>query len=229
LSVISKRLECIIDYINDDVVADVACDHAYISIGAVTRGRAGRAVACDINQFSVDKAVRNVARFGLDGKIEVRLADGLCGVLPCEADVVVAAGVGGRLICDILRRDIDKTKQFAKYILQPQRDVSLVRRFLHEIGFRICAEDVVYDNGQYYFVIEAVDGCDAVYTDAEYIFGKIPLENGNAVLKDYIERKLLQMSMYETNDKTVIRNSNKAIPELAEKMNIYKEALRWLS
>jgi len=213
---VSKRLQTIVDYINVQTIADIACDHAYISIAALQSGAARRSVACDINAFSIEKAKKNILACGLSGSIETRLANGIRGLLPSEVDTVIIAGVGGRLICEILEYDIEKTKSFNRFIIQPQRDAQLTRRCLHRAGFLICDEDMVFDGGIYYPVIIAERGNEPPYTDIQYTFGKIPLENKHLVLKDHISLKLRQL-----------KDIN--IPELNEKIELYEEALRWLS
>jgi len=213
---VSKRLARIVSYINAETIADVACDHAYISVAALQKGAARRAIACDINAASVEKARKNILDQRLSDKIESRQANGLCGLSHSEADTVIIAGVGGRLICDILNNDTEKTKSFARFILQPQRDAQLTRKSLHAAGFMICDEDMIFDGGIYYPIIEAAQGAERPYTDIEYLFGKIPLEGGDPVLKEYIILKLRQIEN--------IKN-----PEIEEKIKVYKEALEWLS
>ena len=99
-----KRLETIIERMPaSGCIADIGCDHAYVAIEAVRRGKAARALACDVRKGPLQQAAEHILCAGLAGKIETRLSDGLEKVAPGEADCVIIAGMGGPLMERILQ------------------------------------------------------------------------------------------------------------------------------
>ena len=61
-----------------------------------------QAVAMDINQGPLLRATENIRRYGLTGRIETRLSDGLEKLQTGEADTILIAGMGGLLMVRIL-------------------------------------------------------------------------------------------------------------------------------
>ena len=130
-----KRLETIIERMPDSgCLADIGCDHAYVAIEAVRRGRAARALACDVRKGPLQQAAEHILCAGLAGKIETRLSDGLEKVAPGEADTVVVAGMGGPLMERILQ---GRLGDFAHFVLSPQSEIPHFRRFLLAEGMQI--------------------------------------------------------------------------------------------
>lgn len=74
---------------------------------------------------------------------------------PEDADVMIAAGMGGRLTIRILSDVPKKTARLSYVVLEPQSEVWLVRRWLWENGFVIVDEDMVFEDGKFYPVIRA--------------------------------------------------------------------------
>lgn len=83
-------------------LADVGTDHAYIPIYLMQNGVIPQAVAMDINQGPLLRATENIRRYGLTGRIETRLSDGLEKLQAGEADTILIAGMGGLLMVRIL-------------------------------------------------------------------------------------------------------------------------------
>ena len=78
----SMRLVTIADMLGADgfrpkAVADVGCDHGYISIYLVQSGIADSAIAMDVRKGPLSGAAGNISEYGLDGSIVTRLSDGL--------------------------------------------------------------------------------------------------------------------------------------------------------
>lgn len=149
--ILSKRLKAVTDLLPDgNVVADVGCDHGYISISLVESGRYKKAIAMDVRKGPLAIAKENIAKEGLSDRIETRLSDGLAGVNVNEADAAVIAGMGGQLLIGILNRSIDKVREMDYLVLQPQSDINLVREYLRKNNLQILKENMVKDEGKYY-------------------------------------------------------------------------------
>lgn len=155
---LSKRLQMVANCVsNKSLVADVGCDHAYISIHLVENEIALHSIALDINEGPLRKAQENVKEYGYEDKIEVRLSNGLNKLSPGEVNSIVIAGMGGILMVQILSEGSQSVAMAKELILQPQSEVEKVREYLHNIGFGIRKEDMCIDDGKYYVVIHAIN------------------------------------------------------------------------
>lgn len=188
-----KRLETIIERMPDSgCLADVGCDHAYVAIEAVRRGRAARALACDVRKGPLQQAAEHILCAGLAGKIETRLSDGLEKVAPGEADTVVVAGMGGPLMERILQ---GRLEDFAHFVLSPQSEIPHFRRFLLAEGMQIDEETMLIDEGKYYVILNVSQRADAASSDSMYVteedflYGGCLLRRLDPVLKSFLEKE----------------------------------------
>ncbi|MBR1670494.1 MAG: SAM-dependent methyltransferase [Butyrivibrio sp.] len=134
-----------------ECTADVGCDHGYISMYLALAGISDRGIAMDVREGPLSAAEGNIRSSSLADRISTRLSDGLTNLSPGEADSVVIAGMGGRVITRILA-DSDLNGLGIKMgVLQPQSEIYDFRKFLHERNFFIEDERVVFDDGKYYF------------------------------------------------------------------------------
>lgn len=151
---LSKRLSAVAAFVADgNRLCDVGCDHAFLPIALVESGRIPSAIAMDVREGPLAIAERNVAEAGLDGRIETRLSDGLEMLRSGEADTILLAGMGGRLMLDILARGIEVARTAQEWVLQPQSEVAEVRRWLRLSGFAVVDEEMVCERGKYYVVL----------------------------------------------------------------------------
>ena len=188
-----KRLETIIERMpTSGCLADVGCDHAYVAIEAVRRGRAARALACDVRKGPLQQAAEHILCAGLAGKIETRLSDGLKQVAPGEADTVVVAGMGGPLMERILQ---GRLGDFAHFVLSPQSEIPHFRRFLLAEGMQIDEETMLIDEGKYYVILNVSQRADAAFSDSMYVteedflYGGCLLRRLDPVLKSFLEKE----------------------------------------
>lgn len=160
--VLSKRLQMLAEMVTrGNTVADVGCDHAFLSVYLVQKGISPRVLAMDVRKGPLAAAREHIESSGLNTYIETRLSDGVEKLEIGEAETLVCAGMGGRLMERILRAHMEKTRSMRELILQPQSELKEFRMFLHREGFRILAEDAVYEEGKYYFAMKAVYAGDA--------------------------------------------------------------------
>ncbi|MGN0165186.1 MAG: tRNA (adenine(22)-N(1))-methyltransferase [Lachnospiraceae bacterium] len=194
---LSKRLTMISNICQPaTVLADVGCDHAYLSIHMIETEKVKTAIAMDLREGPLAKAQENVSMYGFEEKIQLRLSDGLKKLEKNEADLVLISGMGGILICDILKNGWEKLGNNVQLVLQPQSDMSLLRHFLHDRGMVIKEEKMCIDDGKYYTCMRAVFGDVVPYENSyEYEFGKLLIDNKDEVLKQYLESKLSKTKM----------------------------------
>jgi len=155
--VLSKRLRAVADMVTrGNRVCDVGCDHGYVPIYLVRQGISPGVLAMDVREGPLGAAREHVAGEKLEDRIETRLSDGLHNYNIGEAQTLVCAGMGGRLMRRILEADRDKAASFRELILQPQSELEQFRRFLRESGYLVRDEQILEEDGKYYQVIRAV-------------------------------------------------------------------------
>ncbi|WP_310604990.1 tRNA (adenine(22)-N(1))-methyltransferase [Anaerosporobacter sp.] len=189
---ISKRLGAAVALVSKKSrVADIGCDHAYTSIYLVENGIASKVIACDINKGPLQRAKENIARFGYSATIETRLSDGAKEIKPGEVDTLLISGMGGALVVKILSDSKEVVDTCSELILQPQSEIFLVRRYLHEIGYQIVEEDMLIDEGKYYVMMRAIkaENRQEYSEEAYYQYGAKLLENKNEILHQFLNKE----------------------------------------
>ena len=138
---LSKRLRAVAAFVQQGSrLADVGSDHAYLPLFLVEKGIIDYAVAGEVVQGPYQSALTNVAQAGKEKLIQVRLANGLSAIESSDQiDTITIAGMGGRLIADILEAGMDKLVGVQRLILQPNNREDELRIWLQEQDFQIVA------------------------------------------------------------------------------------------
>lgn len=163
--------------------ADVGCDHGYVSMYLVLSGISKSAIAMDLRKGPLSAARNNVAEFGIADKVQVRLSDGLLALSDGEADSLVIAGMGGKLMLSILeKRDITSLGIKAG-VMQPQSDIPEFRGYMRGRGFEIVDERIVFEDGKYYFpMVVSFTGDGKKYEAAlEKLVGELSVSRDDAL------------------------------------------------
>ena len=156
---LNDRLQAIANRIEKgETMADIGTDHGFLPIYLVEAGISPRAVMTDVSRPSLMKGRQNFEEHlsGSDGKVEFRVGDGLSTLEPAEVDTVVIAGMGGKLIRDIMGDDMDLTRSFGKFVLQPRIRQGELRKWLLQNGFAIIHEDLAKEGKHISEIITAV-------------------------------------------------------------------------
>lgn len=138
-----------------DRVADVGCDHGYLSIHLLQTGIASHVYASDVRQGPLSSAKRNAASYGVKDKIDFFLSDGVQS-LPRDFDTLICAGMGADTMVSILTAAPWLQGGAYRLILQCQSKTPLLRRYLSETGWEIAAETVLRDGRFLYTVMEVI-------------------------------------------------------------------------
>lgn len=170
-------------------MADVGTDHGHLPIYLVSSHKNKGAIAMDVRPGPLSRADQAVRRYGLQEKIELRLADGLGALKPGEIETVVIAGMGGALIQKILGEGKHMWDSVNHWILSPQSEIGDTRHWLENNGFSIQKEDMVLDAGKYYVVMDVTRGTMHYSREYEYTYGQYLIRNGHPVLKDFLEQE----------------------------------------
>ena len=148
---IPHRLTVIAGLVKGKRLADIGTDHGYLPIYLLEKGIIDYAVCSDIKKGPLANAQKNIRKYGFENKTRLCLADGLCGILPNEADVAVIAGMGGEMIAHILEAGLPEGIE--KFVLQPMRNVDILRIKLHNLGLKITEERLCRDKDKFYIII----------------------------------------------------------------------------
>ena len=170
-----------------DRVADIGCDHGYLSIHLLLNGIAKSAIASDVREQPLLSAVRNAEKYGVRDQMEFYLSDGVRNI-PRDFDTMVCAGMGADTMISIL--EAAPWLQSTKYrlILQCQSKTPMLRRYLSENGWRITEESVLRDGRFLYTVMEVYYQPDYPrLTVGEWYFPPALLENPSTDVPAYYQ------------------------------------------
>ena len=193
---LSKRLYTVANMVSKGcVVADIGCDHGFVSIYLIESETCTRVIAMDINDGPLLRAREHISNKNLTEYIDIRKSDGAKALKwidqskkVLEVNSLIVAGIGGRLVIKILNESLDKIKALNELILQPQSEVFLVRKFLEDNNFVIINEDMVLEDGKYYPVIKVVPSTHEKMNLNEYerFYGPLLINNRNSTLEYYL-------------------------------------------
>ena len=108
-------------------IADIGCDHGYIAMELVRSKTCRHVIAMDINSGPLDRAKQNIVAYNMQDYIKTRLSDGVSALQMGEAEGIICAGMGGRLILSILEQGKELIGNMKQVILQPQSELAEVR------------------------------------------------------------------------------------------------------
>lgn len=166
---LSKRLTNLALLVDkDDKIADVGCDHAYLSIYLAENNLCNSIVATEIAEGPYNIALKNIKNNDLSKKIKLYLTDGLINVEE-NLDTIIISGMGATTIIKILNeyKNLSKIK---KLIIQSNNDWEIIRRFLNDKGFYIEKEIYTDENKKDYITILATKK-DKINREQELIMG----------------------------------------------------------
>ena len=227
---LTPRLKIIADSIQGfDTVADIGSDHAYLLINLTEKGRIKSAVATDVNSGPVEISGERIREHGLENKIEVRQGNGLEVINQGEAEVIVIAGMGGILICDILDKSVEVAESAKLLILQPMRDSEKVRKWLLEHGFDIIDEELVKDQDRIYEVIWAKPNGEAIEAKGLLFIGDKLIEKKHPLLAEFINRKTNELEKVMAALKDIDSdNCRERAEECRVMLTYYREVAEWV-
>lgn len=173
---LSDRMQAVVELVEPcDSMADIGCDHGYVSMELIRRRICKHVIAMDINHGPLECASHNIKEYSMQDYIEIRQSDGTEALLDGEADGMICAGMGGRLIISILKRGNKLVSDMKQIVLQPQSEIAEVRSYLRQNSFLIDKEDIIFEDGKYYFMMRALPGA----------FGKLEKQIAGTLAQKY--------------------------------------------
>ena len=217
----SNRINQICSFVTKRVVAEVGADHGFITKNLFDSKKIDFAYLTDISEKCLKKAVDNFKNTTYNCKFLV--GDGLKALqnekfesLPKPQEIIIA-GMGGNEIIKILQDN--EANKFNFFVLQPQRNVVELRKFLQNNNFLI-KEDFLVKDGKIYYNVLKVERTKKTnkLTENEILFGKTNLVCYNPDFESYIQFEI------EKNEEIL---KNKPLPEIIEKLeklnSVYKK------
>ena len=204
---LSDRLSMVSSLLgNANVIADVGCDHGYLPIYLLESDAYSSAIAMDVNEGPLRKARENIRLHNLSERIDIRLSDGVSKLNVGEADSVSICGMGGNVMMHIFDCGETVLKSTPVIVIQPQSEYALLRKYLLENGFIFDDEDIILEDGKYYFAwklhydenmsnkTDRNSGAAACDTDdvaldcpdVKFCYSPFLYERGDKVYKDYL-------------------------------------------
>lgn len=200
---LSKRLTCIANIIEKycdttDILADIGTDHGYLPCYLVENTIINKAYACDVAKGPLSSTIETVSNMGLDNKVIPMLGNGLEPVLNTPTTIVSISGMGGFLMEEILKSNLDQLPNVHTLVLQANICEHVIREYLSKNNWFIINEDIIYDANHIYEVIVFKRG-SADYSDVQLKFGPVLLQNKPTIFIEKWEK--------EINIKTKVLNS----------------------
>lgn len=218
---LSKRLEAIYNCINDnEVVADIGTDHAYLPCELIKTGKCQKVYACDVKEGPLNQARKAIEQFGYSDQIEVVLSDGLDKVSD-DVTTIVIAGMGAYTIVDILEANISKLDGYSHIILQANKNVETLRQWISDHKYTIEDEIIVLDAKKYYQIIVMNTRKSNGYSEDEIEFGTDMIKSNKDVYYEYVQTEIAKCNniLNNSTDKKKIELGQKRLEKLKNRVN----------
>ncbi|MDO5389114.1 MAG: tRNA (adenine(22)-N(1))-methyltransferase TrmK, partial [Clostridia bacterium] len=136
-------------------------------------------------------------------------------------------GMGGLMTISVLESNKRAVQCADQLVLQPQRDIDKVRKYIHSICFKIESEEMLKEGDKFYNIINAVKGCEE-YTEIEYLFGKKLIEERSSVLKEYVDTENNKLLTVLENMKNAAKENTADYERLNRLSEKYNEVMKCL-
>lgn len=177
-----------------DTLCDVGCDHGYLPIYLLQTNQIHHACACDLRDGPLQRAEKNIRACHLSDRITTVKSDGLRAVGECSYDVISICGMGGRLIAEILSRDLAAAHRAKRLVLQPMSEIPVLRKFLCEHGFVITEERLALEDRRFYILIGAATGEEEYREEIDHILGRKLLMGRDDLTLLYLQKEIRRYS-----------------------------------
>ena len=191
---IGERLEAVVDLCpQSQKVADIGCDHGFVSAELILEDKAEYIVATEKSKECLNKAILLADAINISDFISFREGDGFDALTKYDkVNCAIIAGMGGQEIIKILE---NRPRRLYNFVLQPMKDVPMLRAYLNQSGFKIEVDKIVKENGKFYDVIKTTRGWEEL-ADLEIYFGKTNFTENYEVFYEYLterQKKLMDL------------------------------------
>lgn len=211
-----NRIDVIVSYIKPcKRLADIGCDHGYVTEKCLKIGKCESAVISDISESCLKKAQTLLSDYLKKGIVKAYVADGFCSEAK-TCDGAVIAGMGGEEIVKILTDG----SVFPEFLyLQPMKNSEKVRKWLIDGGYKI-TNDFTFKDVKFYDYITAERSKEKEeYSPLELVYGRDNLKEKSDVFKEKLalEREILKAAFVKAKteeSKACIEANLKRIDEV---------------
>ena len=202
------------------LILDLGCDHGYLSWYLLRQRPDLHVIASDISEASLRKA-RMLMDPGLYGeRIAFRAANGFDALLPEERpDCAVLAGMGGRLILELVEKGKDRLKN-TELVLQANTDLPFLRAGLAELGFSILRERFAEAGGRVYAILLASLEEPRSISARDAFLGRGETDSG---------RRMFFQSLWREKTAEMQKAAKKRTPKGLANMEEAAEKRRWIA
>jgi len=221
---ISKRLKKIASYLPKEAIfADIGSDHAYLPVYVCLNDKEAKAIAGEVNQGPYESAMKQVEKWNLQHRIDVRLGDGLEVIAPNEVEQITISGMGASLITSILEKGKEKLAGVNRLILQPNIHANIIRCWLYDNDYVLSDEFIMNEDGYIYEILVAdkSNGYVSKPSNKDLFLGPILLKNKN-------EAFYQKWSQVLEKKKNILLELQKAANPNIEKMKQFEQEITWL-
>lgn len=198
LPISSRLLACAGFIAPGERVADIGCDHGYLSIYLLREHIASACIASDVNEGPLEAARRNARKYGVADKMSFFLTDGVRD-LPRDFDTLVCAGMGADTMIHILAEAPWLRDGRYRLVLQCQSKTQELRRYLSEQGWQITEESVLQDGRFLYSIMDVSYRPDSPHLSCgEWYFPPAMLENPSKETVSYYHRMVNNLRLAVT-------------------------------
>lgn len=231
--ILTPRLNYIANHVpNDASFIDIAADHGYLGLELTKRNaKRKKIIISDIAKLPLASAKKNFADEHMEQLVDFRLGSGLRVLKDNEyIDVAIIAGIGGRLMTQILQDNIKKTKQIGTFILQANVGMHIVREWLYEHKFHFLTDDLIYDQGYIYecLIVQPATTYDIQFSTEkkirlfQFMFGIYLQEQDCSLKKQWLTR-------YSKHYQNKIKQMDYAIGDkILQKKKLYQQYVEYI-
>ena len=195
---LSKRLKEVSKFIDENkVVYDVGSDHGLLPCFLVLEKGVSKAYASDNKEGPLNKAKANIKKYHLEGKVIPVLCDGI-DKIGKDVDIITICGMGFYTVKHIL--DNKDLKPYEKIIVQVNKNVKDLRKWIDDNDYSILDEEVVHDDFYYEIVVFNASKSKKL-SKLEIEYGPINLKKRTKTFIEYLkdQRKKLNKINVSTN------------------------------
>lgn len=223
---LSNRLQKAAEFVpSAAILADIGSDHAYLPVALMLQEKISYGIAGEVVAGPYESAKRQVAKYGLEEKIAVRLADGLEAVeLADQVSAITICGMGGVLIRDILQRGKAQNRLSGKerLILQPNVGERQLRQWLVAEDYQIIDEAMIEENHKTYEIIVAEKAAATPdYSAKELFFGPVLLVERSPIFIKKWQHKL-------SKSENILASLHQSDQDVAKKIEEVTQEIEWI-
>lgn len=233
---LSLRMQEIIDVLECEVekkgkikcLADVGCDHAFVSMACVKMNLVSHVIAMDVRKGPLSIAQKNIDEYGFGKSVETRLSDGFRMLQVGEAEWAVVAGMGGILMNKILEDGDLHLKAGIGLVLQPQSEIDMVRMHLLSHGYSIVDERMLVEDEKFYTIIKSKKLATKQHLNKEeLLYGPVLIQKKDPVLAAFLEKESCKKeAIYESLKKVHTESSMKRLNQLERELDLLHSVQR---